>query len=123
MIRHLYFLIKSFDSFFKIKGFHFFQYRILPLVSFLLVFTFVISSYNFLDTFSNSNGMNSIAVFAGVLYLIYIVYSLYKTVYNTYNLLTFSESKVKISYWINITLGLSFQALFVYFFIQLYPTF
>ncbi len=124
VIMFLYHLIKNKESFSKIKGIHFFQYRILPLISYPLAFFFLFNCYTFLGSAPNGSSIGALLKIAGYVYLLYILYSIYKTAMNNYYLYRNRDSTLKtleLKYWVNLSLQILYYGLFMYLFFQLSP--
>lgn len=107
---------KNRESLKNIKGIAYFQFRILPILSFPLGFIMLYGGYQYLSAYPNLE----IGVFfkiAAYLYIIYLMYSLGKTIY-TFTIISKSGvSQLKPMYWFMMVLGLAYNSgCFYYFF-------
>jgi len=111
-----YYSIKHREQFSTMKGFYYFSYRILPIISYPFAFIYLIGTLQYLLNYSNEKTLNFLPVISGYIYAVYVVYVLGKTIFMYARTLRFGASTLTLKHWINLSVSLLYNILFLYFF-------
>jgi hypothetical protein len=116
----IFFSIKHRTQFSAMKGFIFFSYRILPAVSFLPAFIFLLSCISYFTAGAGEKQIGLFACICGYTYTIYVVYSFIRMVVHHIRMRQYASSNVTPLYWLNTFISFIYNVLFLYFFYQVH---
>lgn len=119
MLMFTYYSIKHKEQYATMKGFLFFSYRILPIISFPLAFIYLIGTLGYLSNYSTEKTMHVFPLIAGYIYAAYSVYAFGKSLFMYSRTLRYGASGLTAKYWINFAISVLYNALFLYFFFQI----
>ncbi len=116
----IYFSIKHREQYSTMKGFIYFSYRILPAVSFLPAFIFLLSCISYFTAGADERQIGLFACICGYTYSIYVIYSFIRMIVHYMRMRQYASSNVTPIYWLNMSISLIYNMLFLYFFYQVH---
>lgn len=112
----IYNSFKNKDSIKNLKGIAYFQYRILPILSFPLGFIMFYGGYQYLSQYPTFE-IHLLTKIAAYLYILYLMYSLGKSIYVITIIFKTNISQQKPTYWLMFVKGFVYNiSCFYYFF-------
>lgn len=103
----------------QLKGFRFFQFRVVPVITYSLALIYLLACHQYLMSFPGGDPIGFLPKIASFVYVPYLVYLLIKTVIDYSHILHNGLSQFGFTHWLNLLLGLFYNISFVYFFYQI----
>lgn len=122
LLMFTYFSIKHREQYATMQGFYYFSYRILPIISFPLAFTYLVGTLRYLLNYSSEQSIGMLPLIAGYMYATYSIYTLGKTIIMYSRTFSYSGSGLTFRYWLNLAITLVYNILFLYFFYHIHAS-